>query len=163
MKKIMSILILGLVVTAASAQDRYLDEFFSRHEKNGQGINVNMDNPGPWLSGMLSDKEAGSLASKITGFHLMILKEADDPNLDADLAELSRNLEGDHFDQLVTVRKTGDLVNILARSNKGNIRDMVLLLKGSDQVIVANVEGNLNEKDMEHIESSMNKSKDSSR
>lgn len=155
MKRISLTLVLMILTLVGFSQDQYLDNFFSKYQKNG-GINISMDSPGPWLSGILSnDKDAQSFAKKITGFHMMMLDKTDNPALESDLAELNRNLSKENFDELVSVKKSDNRVSLLARDAGNYISDMFLVVTGSDHVILVQLQGKLSYDDLHKIESSV--------
>ncbi len=158
MKKIFFLSLLGLIGTAARAQDHYLDEFFSRHQGESQAVNLTLDHPGGILSGLLGAQGNGDLTSKITGIHLVVFSNAGDKALNDDVALLSANLQRDHFDDLMSVRKQGNMVHFLARSEAGNIKDMVLVVQGEDEIVVASMRGDITQKDLERIGSSIHSS-----
>ena len=155
MKRTFFFALLGLIGTAACAQDHYLDEFFNRHQGENQAVNLTLDHPGGMLSGLLGAQGNGDLTSKITGIHLVVFSNAGDKALNDDVALLSTNLQRDHFDDLISVRKQGNMIHFLARSEAGNIKDMVLLVQGEGEIVVASMKGDISQKDLERIGSSI--------
>src|ERR1700744_6611777 len=104
---------------------------------------------------------------KVSQIQLLILDAKKTPSVRERCSGLSRDLEEDRFDELVSIRHGKERVQLLSRDRKGDLKEVVFLTSDKDgSGIWIRFRGHLTEKDMEKLESSLrdnNKEGDSSK
>lgn len=159
MKKIFTgILMLLLAANSVWAQSP-LDRFFQKYENDPAFTVITIS---PKMFNMFSkvdldDKDAESIlnvAKKLTGLHILANENA--PNALELFKEAGSSLSR-NYDDLMTVRSHGNDLRFLVKDDpNGNIRELIMLIGGSNKFFALSLTGNINLAEISQISKDMN-------
>jgi hypothetical protein len=153
-------LALTMVSLSACAQESGLDKFYNKYKNSGQiDGNISIDPSfllnASFSSGGKSDEKGGWM-HKITRIRVLILDGKKAPLAGADLRGLSRSLRSEQFEELVSVRKGKDNVQLLDKECKDGLKEIVFLATGEDGGgLFIEFRGNFTARDLEKIQSAI--------
>jgi hypothetical protein len=157
MQKLLLPLALFLVSLSACAQSSSLDKFYDRFKSTGDEGSLSVS-PGLLLNASFSGSggDSNSWIRKITQIQLLILDAKKTPSVREQWSELSRDLQEDQFDELVSIRHGKDRVQLLSRDRKGGLKEVVFLTSDKEgSGIFIHFRGCFTAKDLETIQSSL--------
>jgi hypothetical protein len=134
-----------------------LDKFYNRfssENKDGNSISIE---PGFLLNANFSGKESnGSWMHKITKVRLLILDDKKTSSRQQEWNELSQSLQKDQFEELLTIRKGKDRVQLLSKDRRDGQKEVVFLAGDKDGGgLFIHFRGHFTAADMEKIQSSL--------
>jgi hypothetical protein len=113
----------GSPARRSSPDDGALDKFYDRF----QDAHFSLD-PRIMLNASFSGKETNSgWMHKVTQIRLLILGDKKTPAQQQEWSELSRSLRADQFDELVTIRKGEDKIQLLSKEREDGDKEIVFL------------------------------------
>ncbi|MDH3650545.1 MAG: DUF4252 domain-containing protein [Saprospiraceae bacterium] len=138
MKQTLIIILLSIPVILP-AQSEAVDEFFAKYKGTEDVISLSIGriliHMGSWF---IQDPATKSIARKAKRVRLLVNEDKNmvDPE---DVTWLVRNLNREHFEELMTVRSDGTYVQILGREDERYLRDLILLVDEEDEFALVTV------------------------
>lgn len=161
MRKLILITLTWTTVTlSACAQESGLDKFYNKYKHSGQMDGSISIDPGFLLnasfsSGGNSDEKEGWM-HKVTRIRVLILDGKKTPLAGEDLKALNRSLRSEQYEELVSVRKGKDNVQLLEKACKDGLKEIVFLAAGEDGGgLFIEFRGNFTARDLEKIQSAI--------
>ena len=134
-----------------------LDRFYNRvNSENKDGNSISID-PSFMLNASFAGKESNKdWIHKITKVRLLILDDKKTSGLQQELTELSQSLQKDQFEELLTIRKGQDRVQLLSKDRKDGQKEVVFLAAGKEGGgLFIHFRGHFTAADMEKIQSTL--------
>jgi uncharacterized protein DUF4252 len=145
---------------SACAQESGFDKFYNKYKNSGQiDGNISID-PGFLLNASFSSggnsNEKDGWMHKITRVRVLILDGKKNPLAGEDLKALNKSLRSEQFEELVSVRKGKDNVQLLDKERKDGLKEVVFLATGEDGGgLFIEFRGNFTDHDLEKIQSAI--------
>lgn len=141
-----------------------LDRFYDHFNADGQANSISLD-PGFMLTASFSgkNKSNGNWIQKVTKVRLLILDDKKTTMQRADWNELTQSLQQDRFEELLSIRKGSDRVQLLSKERRDGDKEIVFWAGGKDGGgLLLHFRGPFTEKDMEEMQSAVrdNQNKD---
>ncbi|MDD4646048.1 MAG: DUF4252 domain-containing protein [Bacteroidales bacterium] len=155
MKKVFTLLMIALFPILGMAQNSAIDQVFRKYEDR-EGFTVVNISKGllKMAANFDDDKESQDFLSRI--HEIKILAEEthkDGVNL---YDEVLSNLDKKEYEELLTVKNSGQDVIILAKKDGNILEEIIILASGKEDNALVYISGKLNMKDLSKLSSSVN-------
>ena len=162
MKKLFLPIAMVVMTLSACAQTSSLDRFYNKFKTASEGEANFTINPSFMLQACFSGKdkdndksEAGTWLKKVTEVRLLILDQKKAPTA-REWSDLAGSLVEDHFEELFSVRKGKDRVQLMSADRKDGLKELVFLAAGEDGGgIFLHFKGHFTAADLEKMQSAL--------
>jgi len=160
MKKLLLPIALVVMTLSACAQTSSLDRFYNKFKSSSEGDANIAISPNFMLQACFSGKdnikgEAGSWLKKVTEVRLLILDQKKAPTA-REWSDLFGSLVDDHFEELFSIRKGKDRVQLMSADRKGDLKELVFLAAGEDGGgLFLHFKGHFTAADLEKMQSAL--------
>lgn len=161
MKKLLSLpLIIGLLILAApQAKAQYLAvvDFYNEYQDYEDVHRIELDDDIfkliSWISSWdETDKEAAAV-SRITenleGITIIVVPKQYGP--EKNILRLKKELKYDDFEELISIREEGKLLDFYSQGSQDEIRDMVIIVDEVNEYVIMSLKGSLSMEDMRYL------------
>lgn len=159
MQKLLLSFTLLAITLSSCAQSSSLDRFYNKFRSSGEVKGEISLDPVFLLNASFSgdgSNDNKNWLQKITQVQLLILDAKKTPSVQGEWSELSHSLQQDQFDELVTIRKGKEKLQLLSKERKDGLKEVVFVAgdkEGSGLFI--HFSGHFTAKDLEKIQSSL--------
>jgi hypothetical protein len=165
MQKLLLPLVLMLSTLAACGQRAPLDKFYDKYSAPGMnGDNVSID-PSFMLNASFSGDKKGDWFHKVTQVKLLLI-DGKKPSAAGEWSDLSQSIQSEDLEELFSVRKGSDRVQLLSKDRKDGQKEIVFVAGGkTGGGIFIQFSGHFTSADLAQMESSLqsnNKNDDNS-
>jgi hypothetical protein len=119
---------------------------FACNAQTPEPVSISVD-PKFMLSASFKGSDDGDWFHKITQVKMMILDKTN--------ATLSRDLHNQRFEDLFSVRKGGDLLQLMSRQGRAGLRDIAFLAGGKDGGLYFRFSGKFTQQDLDKMAASL--------
>jgi hypothetical protein len=157
LKPLLSLLLIVSTLSACAQKDKYLDQFYQKYSTDDAVKGTISVNPSLWLNASFSGDSNKNWIDKLSVVRLLIIDGKKTPGVQEDVESLSKQMHGDNFDDLLTVSKGKQKIQLLSKDLQDGVKDVVFLIRGDDDgTIFVQLKGKLSAKDLSQMESSFN-------
>jgi len=145
---------------SACAQSRSLDKFYDKYKSSGKAEASISFSPSFMLSACFQGKEKEkdseqNWLKKVTMVRLLILDKGNAPSA-GEWSALAGSLRNDNFEEMVSIRKGKDRLQLLSAERNGGLKEMVFLAAGEDGGgLFLHFKGHFTAADLEKMQSAL--------
>jgi len=139
------------VASATVAQSKIVQQFFERYRGLENVENVKLRG---WMLRLASDltdsADEAQLLRKISRLQILATERTQlisKPERQRFLQKLQRN----EFEELITIKKKDEVVKMLIREDGNLITDLIVMVNGSEEFVLINMEGALHFRDLNDL------------
>ncbi len=159
MKRTTLLLIATVLSTGLWAQSKTLKSFHEKYHDDRDATNITIDGTLLNLVGALAayaedDEEAqafANIAKNIKSMNILSVPMYGTGLSGKEVSGLRRNLKKESYEELMTMRDGDQKINFLADADEKQLRNMVVLVEDKDELVVMNINGLLNMKDLSKL------------
>lgn len=151
MRKIFLMAALLCVAGAIFAQSQAVKAFYDQYRGLEDVENIKLRG---WMLRMASNltesADEAQVLRKISKLQILATERTDLVSTQ-DRRRFLSSLRKDAFEDLITIRKDGEVVEMLVRENGETITDLILMVSGGDEFVLINMEGALKFSDLNDL------------
>lgn len=141
MRNILLYSLLALLPTLATAQSKYVTQFYDHYKSQKEVTNLNLRGFVLDLVGTFSDdKDAQKILRKVSHLRFLMVEEQNLVSPES-YTSLIRGIKSDRFEALMMLREEDQRIEFFLRENDDTITDVLLLLHGEEGFLMLSLEG----------------------
>jgi hypothetical protein len=155
MKKVLTLVLVALLPILALAQNSAIDQVFKKYgDRDGFTVVTISKGLLKMVANVDDDQESRDFLSRIHQIKVLALEEGNgEINL---YDEVLSNLDKKDYEELMTVKNSGEEVLMLAKKSGDILEELIILVGGNKDNALVYISGKMNMKDLGKLSSSVN-------
>lgn len=159
MKKLAALIITACLATVAFGQSKTVEAFQNKYKDDRDAKVVSLNGSLFELIAKIGsfDEEDEDLqvmsriAENIKSMNVLSIPLYKSGFTREDVEKMRKNLKGEHYEELMTVRDGADKIYFMTQGNKDQIKNMLVLVQEEEDFVLLNIDGSLQMEDLAYL------------